>query len=38
MSQLRSDCCKAPIFVATGDEGTSCYICKECGEGCDPAL
>lgn len=30
-----SDCCKAPLKVSSGDEGTSCYICTKCNEICD---
>ena len=33
----KSNCCKASLSVETVEEGTSCYVCDECGNACDPA-
>ena len=33
----KSNCCGAPLSTSTDDEGTSCWICSECGNACDPA-
>lgn len=30
-----SNCCGASISVETADEGTSCYVCADCGKACD---
>lgn len=36
LEQQLSNCCEAPIMTSTGDEGTSCYICRNCKKACDP--
>ena len=30
-----SSCCKARVYVNSSDEGTSYYVCDECGKPCD---
>lgn len=32
---LLSNCCQKPVGVSSSREGTSCYICKCCGNACD---
>jgi len=31
----RSKCCGKPVTVSEGDEGTSFYVCSDCGQACD---
>ncbi|HEX3956617.1 MAG TPA: hypothetical protein VHZ03_08290 [Trebonia sp.] len=30
-----SGCCGAPVDVSAADEGTCCWMCRECGKPCD---
>lgn len=30
-----SDCCGALVDVSAADEGTGCWMCRECGKPCD---
>lgn len=30
-----SRCCKVPVWVYCGNEGTSFYVCERCDRACD---
>ncbi len=34
MKQLYSNCCHAEVYTHHGNEGTNCWICPACKEGC----
>lgn len=34
---MKSKCCNVEVMVNTSNEGTSCYVCRECKEACDIA-